>query len=183
MVLAATELAAKVLPIRIPRMREEPDLTTAAGERTASQTGMLAQDGIQRQLILTNKRKGAVVLMPIPTKSEEFADGYDKNASLSVNILMLLCMSPSYSLDAIASRGRAGFFYGSTNTRPFRRSQAIPPLIAGSPHSFAQPVTSRYLPQTPYLEKRTRSHQAGFPQLLLFQVVAPFSRACPGHEE
>ena len=122
MVLAATELAAKVLPIRIPRMREETNPTTAAGERTACQTGMLAQDGIQRQLILTNKRKGAVVLMPIPAKSKEFADGYDKNASLSVRILMLLCMSPSYSLDAFASRGRAGIFYGSTHTRLFRRS-------------------------------------------------------------
>jgi hypothetical protein len=29
---------------------------------------MIAQDGIERQLILTNKRTGAVVLMPILAK-------------------------------------------------------------------------------------------------------------------
>jgi len=61
-------------------------------------------------LILTNKRTGALVPMPIPAKRKELADGYDKNAKFSVRILMLLCMSPSYSLDAIASRGRAGIF-------------------------------------------------------------------------
>jgi hypothetical protein len=65
MVLAATELTAKVPPIRIPRMREEANPTTAAVNRTACQTGMLAQDGIQRQLILTNERIGAVVPMPV----------------------------------------------------------------------------------------------------------------------
>jgi hypothetical protein len=68
MVLAATEFAAKVPPIRIPRIREKANPTTAAVDRTASQTGMIAQDGIERQLILTNKRTGAVVLMPIRAK-------------------------------------------------------------------------------------------------------------------
>jgi hypothetical protein len=110
MVLTATELAAQVPPICIPRMREEPNPTPAAADRTACQIRMSAQNGIQRPLILTNKRTGAVVLMPIPAKRKELADGYDKNAKFSVRMLMLLCMSPSYSLDAIASRGRAGIF-------------------------------------------------------------------------
>jgi len=69
------------LPIRIPRMRQEPNPAPAAADRTACQIRMSAQDGIQRPL---------------------------KNAKFSVRMLMLLCMSPSYSLDAIASRGRAG---------------------------------------------------------------------------
>ncbi len=68
MVLTATELAAKVSPIRIPRMRQEANPTVAAGDRTACQTGTIAQDGIQRELILTNKREDAVVLMPILAK-------------------------------------------------------------------------------------------------------------------
>lgn len=46
LVLAATEFTAKILPIRIPRMREEANLTTVAADRTACQTRMLAQDGI-----------------------------------------------------------------------------------------------------------------------------------------
>lgn len=111
LVLAATEFAAKVQPIRIPRMREEADPTTAAVDRTACQAGMLAQNGIQRPLILTNQRTDAVVLMPIPVRRKEFADGYDKNARFSVRIRIVFCMSPSYSLDACASRGRAGIFH------------------------------------------------------------------------
>jgi hypothetical protein len=121
MELAATEFAAKVPPIRIPRMREEANLTTAAVDRTACQTGMLAQDGIQRPLILTNERTGAVVLMPIPANRKEFADGYDKKAKFSVRILRLFCISPSYSLDAIASRGRPGIFIGPQQRQLFRR--------------------------------------------------------------
>jgi hypothetical protein len=110
MALAATEFTAKIFPIRIPRMREEANPTTAAPDRTACQTRMLAQDGIQRQLILTNKRTDAVVLMPIFGIRKEFPDGYDKNARLSVKILSVVSMSPSYSLDAIASRGKPGIF-------------------------------------------------------------------------
>ena len=83
MALAATEFTAKIFPIRIPRMRQEPNPAPAAADRTACQIRMSAQDGIQRPL---------------------------KNAKFSVRMLMLLCMSPSYSLDAIASRGRAGIF-------------------------------------------------------------------------
>jgi hypothetical protein len=71
---------------------------------------MIAQHGIQRPLILTNQRTGAAVLMPIPVRRKEFADGYDKNARFSVRIRIVFCMSPSYSLDALASRGRAGIF-------------------------------------------------------------------------
>ena len=104
-----TEFTAKILPTRISRMRQEADPTTAAADRTACQTGMLAQDGIQRQLTLTNKRKDANVLMPFWRNRKEFPDGYDKKAKFSVRILIVFCMSPSYSLGAEASRGRGGF--------------------------------------------------------------------------
>jgi hypothetical protein len=114
MVLAATEFAAKVPPIRIPRMREEANPTTAAVDRTACQTGMIAQDGIQRQLILTNKRISADVPVPIRPRRKEFSDGDDKNARFSVKMLSVVCISSSYSLDAQASRRRAGIFRAST---------------------------------------------------------------------
>ncbi|MGH9881442.1 MAG: hypothetical protein ACRD6N_08420, partial [Pyrinomonadaceae bacterium] len=74
-VFAATERTAEILPMRVSRMREEANPTMAAGDRTACQLGMIAQDGIQRQLILTNKRTSAVVLMPIRAKRKEFPDG------------------------------------------------------------------------------------------------------------
>ena len=114
MVLAATELAAEVPPIRIPRMRQEPNPAMAANDRTARQTGMIAQDGIERELILTNKRTGAVVPVPIRAKRKKFPDGYDKNATFSVKMLSVVCISSSYSLDADASRRRAGIFHAFT---------------------------------------------------------------------
>ena len=86
----------------------------AAVDRTACQTGMIAQDGIQRELILTNKRRDAVVLMPIRAKRKEFPDGYDKNARFSVRMLIVLCMSSSYSLGVKASRCRARIFHACT---------------------------------------------------------------------
>ena len=113
-VLAATERAAEIPPIRIPRMGQKANSTVAAVDGTACQTGMIAQNGIERELILTNKRTDAVVLMPIRAKREEFPGGYDKNAKFSVKMLIRFCMSSSYSLDANASSGRAGIFHGFT---------------------------------------------------------------------
>ena len=67
-VLAATELAAEIPPIGVSRMRQKANATLAAVNRTACQIRTIAQDGIERQLILTNKRVGAVVLVPIRAK-------------------------------------------------------------------------------------------------------------------
>jgi len=66
--LTATEWAAKIAPIGVAWVRQKADPTMAAVDRTACQIRTIAQDGIERQLILTNKRVGAVVLVPIRTK-------------------------------------------------------------------------------------------------------------------
>ena len=113
---AATEFTVKIFPTGISRMRQEANLATAAVDRTACQTAMSAQNGIQRQLILTNKRTDAVLPMPFSGLRKELPDGYDKNARFSVRILMLLSMSPSYLLDAQASSGRAGIFLSISTT-------------------------------------------------------------------
>ncbi len=67
-VITATKRTVEILPMRVPRMGQKPNATMAAVDRTPCQIGMITQDGIQRQLILTNKRVGAVVLVPIRTK-------------------------------------------------------------------------------------------------------------------
>ena len=92
-------------------MREEANSTMAAVNRAFFQIGTIAQDGIQRELILTNKRKGAIVPVPIFAKGKNFPDGYDKIARFSVKMLSGLSISSSYSLDAKASRCRARIFY------------------------------------------------------------------------
>jgi len=66
-------------------MRQEPNPAMPAGNRTACQTGLITQDGIKRELILTNKRTDAVVPVPIRAKDKKFPDGYSKNARFSVN--------------------------------------------------------------------------------------------------
>jgi hypothetical protein len=67
-VLSATERAAEISPIRVARMRQKAYSAMTAVNRTACQIRTIAQDSIERQLILTNKRVGAVVLVPIRTK-------------------------------------------------------------------------------------------------------------------
>lgn len=68
MMLAATERAAEIAPICVARIRQKANATMAAENGTPCQIRTLSQDGIERQLILTNKRVDAVVLVPIRTK-------------------------------------------------------------------------------------------------------------------
>lgn len=67
-VLTATEGAAEILALGIAWMRQKANAAVATEDRTVCQTGTFAQDGIECQLILTNKRVCAVGLMPIGTK-------------------------------------------------------------------------------------------------------------------
>ena len=111
-VLTASERTVKISSMRIPRMRQKANPTMAAVDRTACQTGIIAQDRIERCLILTNKRTRAIVLMPIRAKRIEFPGGDDKNARFSVKMLIVFCTPSSYELDADAARSRARFFIG-----------------------------------------------------------------------
>lgn len=113
MMLTATEGTAQVLTTGIARMSKETNPTVAAANRAVRQIRTITQEGIQRELILTNKRTAAVILMPILVKRENLRDGYDKIAKFSVKILICFCISSSYSLDAKASRCRARIFYAS----------------------------------------------------------------------
>jgi hypothetical protein len=139
-VLTATERTVEIAPIRVPRMRQKANSTVAAVGRTACQIRTIAQDGIERDLILTNKRTSAIVLVPIRVKRENLAGGYDKNARFSVKMLILLCMSSSYSLDANASRCRARIFLSipKKDSRPTAQRLHSPTVIL--PHAIAQPV-------------------------------------------
>ena len=110
----AAERATQIPPMRVSRMRQEANPTIAAVNRTACQIGTIAQDGIQRQLILTNKWTSAVVLMPIEAKRKDFPDRYDKNARFSVKMRIVFCISSSYSLAANAARGGARIFHART---------------------------------------------------------------------
>jgi hypothetical protein len=111
MVLPAAKLTTEILAACVPGMREEAYAAVATPHRAVLQVRTITQDGIQRDLILTNERLGAIVLVPILAKSKNFRDGYSKITRFSVKILILCCISSSYCLDAQASRGRARIFY------------------------------------------------------------------------
>jgi hypothetical protein len=168
MVLTATERAEEIPPIRISRMRQEANATVAAGDRTACQTGMIAQDGIQRDLILTNKRTDAVVLMPIRAKRKEFPDGYDKNARFSVTMLIRFCMSSSYPFDANASSGRAGIFLW-INTDDHRAGRTTDSAAKSYLSSHACAVgADPHAAQTAYWERKANSYQSGIEDQLSY---------------
>jgi hypothetical protein len=112
MVLTASERAVEIPSIGVPRMGQEANRAVAAADRTVFQTGMIAQDRIQRGLILTNNRTSAIILMPIRVKCKEFPGGCNKNSRFSFKMLIWFDIPSSYELDANASRSRARFFRG-----------------------------------------------------------------------
>jgi hypothetical protein len=90
---------------------------------------MFLQDARQSSLIPLDERFSAVVLMPILTKAKNFREGYQKSARFSVIIESSCSMSPSYPIDANASRGRAGIFFcrreNSAGTIPAMDTQPL----------------------------------------------------------
>jgi hypothetical protein len=110
MVLAATEGAAQILTARVAGMREEADPAVPAAHQATGQIGTVPQNGVERDLILTNKRTSAIILMPILGKGENALDAYDKGIRLCVMIRIVLAISSSYVLDAQTPRGGRGFF-------------------------------------------------------------------------
>jgi hypothetical protein len=67
-VLSAAKGTAKILSFRIAGMREEANRAVATADRAVLPLRMTPQDGIQRDLILTNKRNDTLVLVPILAK-------------------------------------------------------------------------------------------------------------------
>lgn len=153
-VLTATERTVKISPVRVPRVRQEANAAVLTVNRTACQTGMIAQDRIECRLILTNNRTSAIVLMPIRAKCKELPGGYHKNARFSVKMLIVFDTPSSYELDAHASRSRARFFIGSAKenhpvadtTGPFHSNDLgclAPLLLSRSPASATSPLLGK----------------------------------------
>jgi hypothetical protein len=141
MVLSAAKGAAKITAARAARMSEEANAAVATAHGAVLPIRMIAQDGIQRDLILTNKRKNVVVLVPILAKRKNFRDGYYKTVKFSVKMLIRFCISSSYSLDVKTSRGRARIFYASARKRA-HRTRATAPRVTSSPTSSSCLVPS-----------------------------------------
>jgi len=172
MVLTASKRTVEILPMCVPWMRQEANFAVATMDRTACQTGMIAQDRIQRGLILTNKRMGAIILMPVRAKCKEFPGGCDKNTRFSVKMLILFDTPSSYELDAQASRSRARFFCGSTQ-KFCRLDRMMDP--SANVRRACRTCAANELSQNPANTTRKEEQLKEQSPLLLFQVAGPFS--------
>jgi hypothetical protein len=121
----------------------------ATGNGAVLKLRIVFQDPLQLELILTNKRVGAIVLVPILGKGENLLERYDEKARFSVMMPSVLSFTPSsYLLDPKVSRGRTRIFYGLGLTiRPvidtddpvhFSSQQALPQF-----HDYLQRNTSQ----------------------------------------
>jgi hypothetical protein len=107
---STTEGTTNIRPSRVAGIVQELDVAVNAAGKKRPQLRTGLQDRLQGDPILLDERLGAVVLVPIRPKRENFLDGQDKKRRLSVTIRSVLCTPSSYRLDAKASRGRARFF-------------------------------------------------------------------------
>jgi hypothetical protein len=146
MVLPTTERTTQVHASCVPGMRKKPNPAIHAVCQATLQIRLRFQDRIQRDLILPDKRTGAIVFVPIRLKRENFLDGDDKKARLSVITWIVLCTASAYLNEAKASRGRPRFFMRheprNTVLRPRDRSPAYRSpnqQLLPCRHSFAAP--------------------------------------------
>ena len=95
MVPPAAKWTAEIAAARVAGMSEEAYAAVATPHRAVPQIRTIPQDGIQRELILTDKRISTLVLVPILRKSENLFESYEIKARLSVMIRILLCMTSS----------------------------------------------------------------------------------------
>jgi hypothetical protein len=72
-------------------MREKANPAIHALRYATLQIRMRLQDRIQLDLILPDKRLGAIGLVPIPLKRENFLDGDNKKTRLSVITWIVFC--------------------------------------------------------------------------------------------
>jgi len=85
MVFPAAEGTTQVPPTCVSRMREKANPAVRAVRYAPLKLGMRLQDRVQHDLILPDKRPGAIELMPIRAKREKLLDGDGKKARLSAS--------------------------------------------------------------------------------------------------
>lgn len=169
MVFLAAKGAMQIPATCVAGMGEKASPTVNAVSDTLLKPGRGLQDRVQRDLILPNQRTGALILVPIRAKRENFPECYHKKARVSVRMLGVSFTASSYLIAARAARGRARFFYPRKEfpSRPSRTIDATPIAYATGASCQAVRTSRPRNPQTGYLKERTTPSS--------FQVVAQFS--------
>lgn len=158
MMLSAPERATQIPPTCVAGVSQKPNATVPTVRHAAAEFGIGLHHRVQRGLILTDKRPGAIILMPIRAKREKLLDSDDKKARLSVRIRIEFCTPSSYLVDAKASRGRARFFCVPRKNPTQQSAQTIQHGSSTQPFWLATPTPihpTRFLPAL--LERRNVS--------------------------
>lgn len=160
MLLSAAERTTQIATLGVAGIGQKanPAVATAHDATPQIRIASVSQGRVECDLILTNKRTGAIVLVPIPRKGENLLDGYGKKARLSVTMRSCCCMSSPYPLDAPSSRGGARIFYAFA-PKPGRATRANHPGRIGHRTRFSCPdhrTSLRPLFGKDYLEKKKR---------------------------
>ncbi len=124
MLFPAAEWAVQISPASIAGMGEKADPAVATAHQATAQFRLAPQNRPQRHLILTNKRPGRVVPVPVGPKNVNLLEGYEKKDKFCVTMRIVLSISSSYPLDAKSSSGWAGSFCA-----PLREIQTLVPAI------------------------------------------------------
>ena len=74
MMLSTAKRTTQIDSTRVAGMSQKSNPAMNAVHRTVTQFGIVFQNRVQRGLILTHKRLGAIVLVPILAKRENFLD-------------------------------------------------------------------------------------------------------------
>jgi hypothetical protein len=83
-VVTATEGAEKIFPLGVAGGGQETDVAVSAVDSAQRTIRVCLQDGVDRRLILTDKRKATIGLVPIGTEFEDFAQRKTSRVKSSV---------------------------------------------------------------------------------------------------
>lgn len=144
-------------------MSQKANPAVPTAHQASAQIAVVSQNRPQRDLILTNKRSGLIVPVPVWPKRVNLLQSYEKKARFCVIMRIVLDMSSSYRFDAKSSRGRARIF--STPPRELLTLiPAIGPRVIRYPFLPLRLISSAslrtFLNGKNYLEKKNRHEKS-----------------------
>ena len=166
-------------------MSEKANPAVATAHQAPAQIAVVPQNRPQRDLILSNKRSGLIVAVPVGAKLVDLFEAYEKKARFCVIMRIVISMSSSYRLNAKSSSGRTRIFsalaHPISDTDPRTRINTHPLRVFTLPtNPFSSPA------RLPESEKTTRKKEliwqeesAHNPHHFFFQVVGDSKRANP----
>lgn len=108
MTLAAPERTAQIIPVDVGGFGQEENTAMTTTLQVAPQVGLASQNRSLSLVIRQNKIADRPLAIPVRAEIKKPLDLYCKKPSVSLMMLMVVSMSPFYSIDAFVSSDRTG---------------------------------------------------------------------------